>query len=418
MRVLQIHDRVLREAEGAGAEGIDRSAPRSNGGGGLAVYVGGLMQELRARGTRVSAVSLVGDPDPSVNGSSGDYELPAFRYRYRPEVVAQLEQIVEREDPEVIHLHAMAHLHPRLIRRLIRLRPVVWTFHDVSTVCFRRNLLDAQGSICERALGFGCVTGGCFRPGSVESTAADLLRVAMHRRHLAAQRRAQLVTVPSQYMSQVLIRNGFDPARVVVVPLFSRFGGDQESLEREPGATRLLFAGRLIREKGASELLRCLALLREESWSATIVGEGPMRREVEAQSAAAGLGQRVRFVGELLPSEVDGAYQRSDIVVFPSLVPESFGLVGVEAMSHAKPVVAFESGGVTEWLEDGVTGRLVRHADSEHLAECLRELIRDPARGRAMGAAGRRSQLAHFTADEHIRRLSAVYERAVREGAR
>ncbi len=107
------------------------------------------------------------------------------------------------------------------------------------------------------------------------------------------------------------------------------------------------------------------------------------------------------------------AYRACHLVVMPSIAPESFGLVGVEAMSFGKPVVAFAAGGITEWLEDGVTGLLADHRDVEHLARQLRRLIVSRELREQYGAAGYERLLPRFTLDRHLQRVTAVYASAI-----
>jgi len=97
-----------------------------------------------------------------------------------------------------------------------------------------------------------------------------------------------------------------------------------------------------------------------------------------------------------------------DIAVMPSVVPEAFGNVVMEAMCLGKPVVASANGGGREQIEEGATGFLVPPADVDALARALATLLADPERARAMGEAGRRRFEALFTSEKShaaIRRL-------------
>jgi glycosyltransferase involved in cell wall biosynthesis len=96
----------------------------------------------------------------------------------------------------------------------------------------------------------------------------------------------------------------------------------------------------------------------------------------------------------------------------PSLWPEPFGLVGIEALAAGRPVVASATGGVGDWLADGVNGLLVRPGDAPALAGALNELLDDPARQRAMGAAGSEMVAARFTPEQHVAALLDAYRRA------
>ena len=112
---------------------------------------------------------------------------------------------------------------------------------------------------------------------------------------------------------------------------------------------------------------------------------------------------------------VAGWYARAQLVAFPVLRDEPFGLVGPEAMAHGKPIIAFAGGAVDEWLVPGETGLRVESKTVGALAAALRELLQDPARCIALGAAARRRH-AGFTLDAYLDRLIPSLERARQMG--
>ena len=102
----------------------------------------------------------------------------------------------------------------------------------------------------------------------------------------------------------------------------------------------------------------------------------------------------------------------------PSLWPEPFGLVGIEGFAAGRPAIASATGGIPDWLEDGVNGLCVRPGHAGDLARALNELLSDASLGQAMGAAGRRSVSARFNAERHLRLLLDAYRRAGARWAR
>jgi len=103
----------------------------------------------------------------------------------------------------------------------------------------------------------------------------------------------------------------------------------------------------------------------------------------------------------------------ADIFVGPSLY-ESFGLVYLEAMMFAKPVVACRTGGVAEVVEAGVTGLLAEPGDPETLYECLAALIGDAGMRARFGTAGRSRYLEHFTREKFTARTLECYRQVIR----
>jgi glycosyltransferase involved in cell wall biosynthesis len=403
MKVLQVHDKeVVPVGAGDGAAGDTPFLLRA---GGLGIYMAHVEQALRERGVEVAVAAL--RPEPRETGDPDRHELQAFRYRLRPSVVARLEEIVETSGVDVVHLHSMPTLHPVLVKRLLRMRPVVWTFHDVTPFCYRSTKLRPDGSLCDRPQGYGCVTGGCYRPGADGPLPGDLLRVLLAPRQLRLYGSATELLVPSAYMADLLAANGIPRERVRVVPLFSRYAVEDGAPPRaEP---RLLFVGRLTEDKGLLHLADALARLRELPWTARLVGEGPARDAFVERVRAAGLAERVELPGPVHGAALADELRACDALVVPSLVPESFGLVGVEAMSFARPVVAFEAGGVTEWLADGVNGLLARRGDAEDLAAKLGSVLAEPELRARLGGAGARRVREEFSIERHAEQLDGIY---------
>ena len=130
--------------------------------------------------------------------------------------------------------------------------------------------------------------------------------------------------------------------------------------------------------------------------------------ELRRRAERAGIGHRFEITGDI--EDVAAATAALDIAVMPSVVPEPFGNVVMEAMCLGKPVVASANGGGREQIEEGVTGFLVPPGDADALARALATLLADPGRARAMGEAGRRRFEALFTSEKGhaaIRRLYA-----------
>jgi phosphatidylinositol alpha-1,6-mannosyltransferase len=125
-----------------------------------------------------------------------------------------------------------------------------------------------------------------------------------------------------------------------------------------------------------------------------IVGAGPYRRALEALAADAPAGSVV-LVGQVSEYDLPRYYAAADVFAMPcrdrlaGLEVEGWGNVFIEAAACARPVVVGDSGGARESLVDGRTGLLVDGTDVDGVADAVGSLLADPARARAMGAAGR-----------------------------
>ena len=126
-----------------------------------------------------------------------------------------------------------------------------------------------------------------------------------------------------------------------------------------------------------------------------------------------GISSSVRFLGALPREEALRELAGADLLVFPSLWYETFGLTILEAASQGVPAVATNIGGQSSLVQDGITGRLVPPGDSASLAASLRELLSDSAALRRMGAAARAAFEASDCAPaRNLVRLLEVYASA------
>lgn len=319
------------------------------------------------------------------------------------ETRAQLEDL----RPDVVFVHQLDD--ERMLGEIMASGlPVVRFLHDHRLLCLREHKYTTVGKRpCAAAPGVGCY--GCL--GFARRDAArgvSLLSLGELRARVARHAGMEVVLVGSRYMREQAVLAGFHADRVVVVPL----GTDEvevDATERDPGL--LLFAGALTTGKGVDVLLDALARVRTPA-RLVLAGDGPQRAELEELARARRVEDRVSFAGAVDARALDALYRRAACLVLPSRQPESFGLVGIEAMSHGLPVVASGLGGVSEWLVHGKNGLAVPPLDAAALAAALDRIVGDPAGARALGEEGRRMQHTHFTRRLHGARLLRVLEGA------
>lgn len=176
---------------------------------------------------------------------------------------------------------------------------------------------------------------------------------------------------------------------------------------------QVLMVARLERPKDPLLAIDALAQLREHPWHFTLVGDGPLREPVEARVSEQGLLDRVTLAGTA--SDVPERLASSHVFLLASR-REGLPLSVLEAMRAGLPVVSTDAGGVREAVADGETGFVVPRDDVASLADSLRALIVDPSLRARMGAAGRARYESDFSFPVHLRRIWAIYRRAMQEG--
>jgi phosphatidyl-myo-inositol alpha-mannosyltransferase len=148
----------------------------------------------------------------------------------------------------------------------------------------------------------------------------------------------------------------------------------------------VLCVGRLEPRKGVEHLVQAMATVQRACSGArlVVVGDGPDRESLETTARRVGIG--ATFVGGVPDEALPGYYRAADVVCAPALGDESFGLVLLEAMAAARPIVATRIAGYAELLEARDLARLVDAGDAAGLASGIASLLNDPARADALGA--------------------------------
>jgi glycosyltransferase involved in cell wall biosynthesis len=175
---------------------------------------------------------------------------------------------------------------------------------------------------------------------------------------------------------------------------------------------RLLCVGRLIPIKGHIVLLRAFAEARKQlpDLELDIAGRGPLEPALKALVAELGIQSSVHFLGHVSP--IQSAIEGAAAVVVPSM-GEGFGMVALEAMERARPVIAANIGGLGELVRDGETGVLVPAGEAGPLTDAIVRVAGDLALARAMGEAGRRRALSRFLQKACTERTELLYEEAL-----
>ncbi len=215
--------------------------------------------------------------------------------------------------------------------------------------------------------------------------------------------------VASEYVKLQAIASGYLPTQIEVIPYFT-------PLPELEGSTfdqkTILFTGRVVKEKGLDKLLHALTLVRSE-WRLIVDGDGSDLNNAKQLAQKLGLTHRIEFVGWADKERHLQHYRQASLIVVPSVWPEPFGLVGIEAMSYAKPVIAFRVGGIPQWLDDKVTGFLIEPYDVKMMADQIDYLLTHKPEAQTLGSNGRSKVEKEFIAERHVERLLNVYKQVM-----
>jgi len=358
---------------------------------------------------------LVIHGDAEAAGEPGAIFLPSVRratlFRRR-EALRDISRVLREFGAEVVHFRNFDG--PGVVGAVGRAYPTVRTVHTAWTYCpVGVKYWPKERRVCERPFSWRCMRWarqyGCNRreDGLTLGRGEIARRLAACYAFRRADARLGGVIVTSAWMKAMLVAAGQDGGKVHVIP--PPVDVPRYTVAANGGPPLIAAVGRTSYIKGFDDLLRALARL-PETVRLTLVGDGPQLPVLKSLASRAGLQGRVQFAGWVRYEKMAEIYRRAHVVALPSLWPEAFGNVGVEALSHGRPVVAYRVGGIPEWLEDRRFGFLVEPGNVNDLARKIRFLLDRPALAAEMGKRGWVS-VARYAVARHVDRTIALYEK-------
>ncbi len=226
--------------------------------------------------------------------------------------------------------------------------------------------------------------------------------------HLKAQHRVdarKLFTIPRGVDIAALTPENVSAERIEAV---------KKEWSLKPGKPVILLPGRLTRWKGQLVFIEALAKLPDKNFEAVMAGDAQERDgyvdELRAALDRLGLSQIVRIPGHY--SDTPAVMMAADLIVAPSIEPEAFGRIAVEAQAMGRPVIASRLGAQTETIVDGVTGFLFPPGDAAALAQAMSKALALPETDRVnMAQAGRERVLQKYTVDVMCASTLQIYQR-------
>ena len=197
---------------------------------------------------------------------------------------------------------------------------------------------------------------------------------------------------------------------------FARLLADAPAAEPHDGL-RIISVGRLVEKKGFDVLVDAIALLRERGVEVTaaIAGEsGDQEALIRERVTAAGLDDRIEFLGTLSQAELFAEYRRSSVFALACRITGDGDRDGIpnvlmEAMAAGLPVVSTSVSGIPELVDDGANGLLVPPEDAEALADALWRLAKDPALSHRLAVAGAHTIAEHFDGEALARHMAGLF---------
>jgi glycosyltransferase involved in cell wall biosynthesis len=223
-------------------------------------------------------------------------------------------------------------------------------------------------------------------------------------------RRAGYVTTVSSFLRDRLGENiNLDPRKVRIIPMPVTPKTFSPTPLTNRSTKQILCVARFTPQKKLDVFLKACSLLRHKGidFRAKIVGEGPLKEFLLEQIAHLGLENQVALVDTVPQGKLNLLYAESYVCVLPS-VEEGFGLVLVEAQLCRRPVIGARSGGITDIIQDGISGLLVAAGDHQDLARAMERVLRDSQLALRLVEGGYQSALEKYSPQAVLKKYLEV----------
>jgi glycosyltransferase involved in cell wall biosynthesis len=311
-------------------------------------------------------------------------------------------KICREQSVDVLHFHKFGASEPPAGLN------TVYTVHEHSPHCMSGGLfLKRRGIPCPRTYNFiGCCYGhvrdhcGSVRP---KKFMQNLKRVHLQKAILP---KVKVVCV-GHFLKNRMIKAGYPDSSITVIPNFTDI--DLNSVEMPlSGIPEFLFMGRLEKLKGVDWLLRAFKNVKTPA-ILNICGEGGEKQALKALAKQLGIEDRVTFQGWSDRAAKIGFLQSARALIVPSIWPETFGLVVVEAAACARPVIVSDAGELPYLVKNGHNGLVVEVGNIQRLTDAIEALAADPGQASRMGIHHQHNVQTSYTAAAHKNKLDAVY---------
>jgi glycosyltransferase involved in cell wall biosynthesis len=245
---------------------------------------------------------------------------------------------------------------------------------------------------CDAPMGSACLINSVLHGCVCGPRSRTVERLRARERTAAATRRYDAFVVSSQFMARMLERNGVACDKIHVIEPAIADGSAADQVVAPPALPRVLFAGRVVPPKGLRSLVRAIARIAPELRpELRVAGHATAEFEVCVELART-LDVQIKALGWCDGDALSRAIDSVHAVVIPSLWPEPYGLLGIEAQARGRPAVAYAVGGIPEWIGDA--GECAPRGDEAALARAI-ATVTDPSRWPAYSAAARARATAH-----------------------
>ena len=375
--------------------------------GGAEAYLFDLIKRLEIRGHACYLAYAKEEPDFDISS----IRLPSIGQVSAINLerdLASLKSFINKVCPDLIHIHGIWNI--EVIEACLKLKPCLMTGHDYRWLCPDSKFYWKRPQCtCWRTPGWACAAitlkNKCLtlRPNLIIRNIQRIKKITQ----LFPQ--IQAVVTPSQYVADRFDKASYPSSKTHVIPYYCSFP-PLDSPREAPKQKSISIIGRTADYKGIDYFLKALGKLPDDVLG-YVMGdlEGVKAQNILEKAKNASCGNRIKLENWSDKDGVGNLLKKTSILVFPSILPETLGIIGLEAMSYGIPVIGSNIGGVSDWLDDAVTGYLCQPKSSNEIASRAATLLADNELMIDMGRAGQESIRRKYLPEIHLEKLEEVY---------
>jgi glycosyltransferase involved in cell wall biosynthesis len=379
--------------------------------GGSEVYIRDVMEELYKRG--IGSIFLV------VEKVKSHYKVYVNRILvcdiHQRKLTKTLTDILKDYRIDIAHIHGITDT--QIIKYFLSRYKVIRMMHEPRLVCPGQGKFWAvQGKPCKKKYGLHCLFHAYSQRCLMSRMPLNVVKSYLNTQFevKTASYIYKAIVVMSIYIKSEAIKAGIPAEKIILNPYFTKFKLPFSPFESK--SKHFLFIGRLAEYKGVSYLLNAMysILNKYNDVYLNIVGDGFLYSDIETFIFEKQLEGRIILEKWKSSEEISQLMKESYCILFPSIYPEAFGLVGIEAAMHSKPVIAFNSGGISTWLINDYNGYLLDEISVTNFSRSIEQIINIPLSDYCvMSKNAWEYANLHFTPQRHIDMLIDSYKKCM-----
>lgn len=316
-------------------------------------------------------------------------------------IVRRLRSLIKTEQPDIVHSHGWILDSALPLKKTFNI-PLIHTLHEYGLLCPKKTIVNKPRGICETPYTIKCFQCSRQTYGPIKALFSSF-GVRLGRRMID---KVDKFIAVSSFVKQVHLRHlALTESDIVVIPNFYQKESIKDDASKNLPKNFILFVGVLFPGKGIDTLMNAYKQLRTKT---KLVIMGNTIQPYKYQST-----KNILIFENARRNLILQGYSRCKFLVVPSIYPETFGQVILEAMALRKAVIASNIGGIIDVVQDNITGLLVQLGNPKMLANAMDFLLNNPDVAENMGAKGYERFVTHFSEDKVLPMIERIYKEAI-----